>query len=238
MSDAVERAKAVSTVMALDVLYDAARCRASGAEAPEDSSERSAYFEERAKLLVEACEARAGAARNRGRGSAYFAARARLLHERFGDVAGLDELRAAEAAAEAEEAAAAAARHSRLVVDGLHSADLSTPASPSGSTAEDALDRCCAKTTEAMLLAHDSSESLDEPSRPQQFVFFPFHPFLFLFLFAVAAVAGAGRTPTRTKRGIPFSPKIRHHFHQGQRFAPFVSLFCSTVRIVVIVFQT
>lgn len=207
MSDAVERAKAVSTVMALDVLFDAARCRASGAEAPEDSSERSAYFEERAKLLVEACEARAGAARNRGRGSAYFAARARLLHERFGDVAGLDELRAAEAAAEAEEAAAAAARHSRLVVDGLHSADLSTPASPSGSTAEDALDRCCAKTTEAMLLAHDSSESLDEPSRPQQFVFFSLSPFSFSFSFCCCCCCWCWSYSYSNKKRHPFFPQ-------------------------------
>ena len=171
MSDAVERAKAVSTVMALDVLYDAPRCRASGAEVPEDTSERSAYFQDRAKLLVEACEARAAVARSRGRGSDYFAARQRLLHEKFGDVAGLDELCAAEEAAGAEEAAAVAARHSRLVIDGVLGADLSTPTSPTGPGSEDALDRCCAKTTEAMLLAHDASESLDEPTRRQQFVF-------------------------------------------------------------------
>lgn len=105
MSDAVDRAKAASTLLALDALYDAARdaaahtappdaaAAADAAAADDDKDdERTAYFQARALLLLQACDKHTSAASGRCRGSEYYTARQRLLLAKYGKVAGVDEL--------------------------------------------------------------------------------------------------------------------------------------------------
>ena len=191
MSDAVDCAKAASTVMALDVLYDAVRCRTMGLKTFDGTADHSQYFLNRSRLLVNSCDASSGFARGRARGSSYYQTRLRLLREKYGAVDGIDELQTPEPAPEVEEAPqvvtpapipaiteihgeGASGAHSRgpsasavaaAAVGGERplGSDIGTPITPTFIGGEECLEFHDIKPQESMLLPHEVSDDGNTP---------------------------------------------------------------------------